>query len=230
MLFNHRIAMLLASGFLGTFVIVRAQIMESDIPMEIRYILHQDLDVWEPPEEIRKNFPYYLSGFDEENRPVWVMEFGKWDVRGALEKGKDWESALDKHIDQWLYRMFNSSGLRATPEEPVNEIIDIHDMDGYNIRQINSPRALAFIIRKMRTVSIAMRFAHSAYAINTNFIAENLLNILKPVLGKDFQKLIVYGTNKNKWLPVLLKSIPKDQLPERYGGSKKFTPVEIFGK
>ena len=32
-------------------------------------ILVLDMETWEAPEDMQKNYPYYLSGFDYENRP-----------------------------------------------------------------------------------------------------------------------------------------------------------------
>ena len=34
-----------------------------------QYLLEGDLDTWEAPKEIAEKYPYYLSGYDEENRP-----------------------------------------------------------------------------------------------------------------------------------------------------------------
>ncbi|CAG7731055.1 unnamed protein product, partial [Allacma fusca] len=44
------------------------------------------LDNWKPPKEILDNFPYYVSGFDVEKRPVFIFEIGKWPIRIV-----DWE-------------------------------------------------------------------------------------------------------------------------------------------
>ncbi|CAG7719317.1 unnamed protein product, partial [Allacma fusca] len=35
----------------------------------------------------------------------------------------------------------------------------------------------------------------SAYFINVNFFAEKILNLVRPVLGKEFAKFEIYGTN-----------------------------------
>ncbi|CAG7824803.1 unnamed protein product, partial [Allacma fusca] len=31
------------------------------------------------PVEMKEQFPYYLSGYDEEGAPIWIMEAGNWD-------------------------------------------------------------------------------------------------------------------------------------------------------
>ena len=46
----------------------------------------------------------------------------------------------------------------------------------------------------------------------------------------DFQyRMESYGTEKDEWMPKLLKKIPKDQLALKYGGVSDFKPVEFHG-
>lgn len=66
------------------------------------------------------------------------------------------------------------------------------------------------------------------FYFTANYVAENLLNLMKPLFGEEFNKMQIYGTNSAKWLPVILKNIPRNQLPEWYGGIKEFKPVEIY--
>ena len=62
-----------------------------------------------------------------------------------------------------------------------------------------------------------------------NAVAGALINILRPVFGKEFEKVVVLGTNSAKWIPQLLRKIPRDQLPEWYGGDKGFKPLRVYG-
>ncbi|CAG7722748.1 unnamed protein product [Allacma fusca] len=213
----------------GLLLNVQCQILPEEVPRELQHLLNWDLDTWKPPEEIRKNFPYYLSGFDEENRPIWVMEFGKWDIRSMLEKGPEWEKALDKHVDQLLWNFYNSSGIRSTHDFPVKEIETLVDAEGYQMRQLTHAPTVAFTIRKLRLIVIAMTFAHKVYFVNTSYIGERFLNIMRPVLGKEFEKFDIYGTNPKQWIPKLLKIIPRDQLPPWYGGKPDFKPLKVYG-
>ncbi|CAG7719313.1 unnamed protein product, partial [Allacma fusca] len=45
------------------------------------------LERWKAPKEITDKFPYYVSGFDFDGRPVFIMEIGKWPIRYIVEKG-----------------------------------------------------------------------------------------------------------------------------------------------
>lgn len=43
-------------------------------------------------------------------------------------------------------------------------------------------------------------------------------------MTEDSRNLIhIYGFDKTQWMPELLKQIPMDQLPVRYGGTKIIT-------
>ncbi|CAG7828207.1 unnamed protein product, partial [Allacma fusca] len=51
-----------------------------------------------------------------------------------------------------------------------------------------------------------------------------LYAVVKPTFHiRSLEQIHVYGTNGDKWKPVLLKLIDKDQLPEAYGGTRKVT-------
>ncbi|CAG7719489.1 unnamed protein product [Allacma fusca] len=210
-------------------LLVNCQIPKEEIPAELQHLFDSDLSSWKPPADIRTNYPYYLSGFDEDNRPIWILEFGKWDIRSALEKGEDVAANLDKHIDTAIWNFLDSTKTRSTSEDPVTEFVVIIDANGYSFHQLNSLQAVSFVIKKLKLITIATRFASEVYAVNVNFVAEKLLTILKPVLGQEFEKFMIFGTNANQWIPRMLKKIPRSQLPEWYGGKANFKPVMVFG-
>jgi hypothetical protein len=195
----------------------------------LQYILESDVDTWEPPIEISANFPYYLSGFDSENRPIWVLEFGKWDIRSLVEKREDLIDDLKKHVDQWLYRMYKSTGTKATPENPVKDLIVILDTEGLDLHQVSSAPALIVLIQHIRKIASCLQFAYVAYVVNASFVAKNLINLVKPLVSRDFARVEVLGTNPSHNRQVLLRNIPSDQLAEWYGGAKDFKPVQVYG-
>ncbi|CAG7639373.1 unnamed protein product [Allacma fusca] len=225
---------LIAFGAFTTLVLpgIQGQIVPNELPVKLQYLVKWDLERWRAPNEIEDNFPYYLSGFDFENRPIWIVEFGKWDIATLLNTGAGddaSEQALSKHIDQGVWRAYNSTGMRATKGKPVKEVICIVDMDGYDRRQINSAKAVAFIIKKMRTIHGALQFAHDTFVLNASVAAHSLLSVLRPILGRGVEKIHLFGTNPDKFKPVLLKHIPNDQIAEGFGGVAGFQPVKKYG-
>ncbi|CAG7716020.1 unnamed protein product [Allacma fusca] len=184
----------------STISFVKAQIPNDEVPAELQFLTTGEYDTWTPPSDIAKNYPYYLSGFDDQNRPIWVLEFGKWDIRAALLKDEEYVKALDMHIDQATWNFFTSTVLRASPDAPNKEFIVLIDAEGYNLAQLNSAKAVSFVVRKLTMITIATRFASSVYAVNVNFAAERLLSLLKPFLGREFEKFIIFGTNSAMYI------------------------------
>ncbi|CAG7716192.1 unnamed protein product [Allacma fusca] len=166
----------------STFVIVQSQ--KPQIPAELQRLYNTDLETWVAPKEFLKDFPYYLSGFDEEDHPIWVLEFGRWDIRTTVERGPKSQAKFDKYVDQAVMIIYNSS----IPDDGINPVIGIVDFEGYNLRQLSSAKTLEYIIQKLRLILIALTNLQSAYFINVNFFAEKILNLVRPVLGKEFAK------------------------------------------
>ncbi|CAG7826569.1 unnamed protein product, partial [Allacma fusca] len=158
-------------------IISLAQVTKEDLPAQLQYILESDLETWEPLPELSKAFPYYLSGFDSENRPIWVVEVGKWDIRTILERGEKWEKLFDKFMDKWLWRVINSTKTKATEDSPVTELDLIIDADGMDYRQLSSPKAVGYALKKLRTLAQALPMAHGMYIVNANFVAKNAINL-----------------------------------------------------
>ena len=111
-------------------------------------ILTPELETWEAPEDMQKGYPYFLSGFDYENRPggiyahdtcvlvcsrsnaimrvklslsVWVVEAGKWDVAKATEQGEERKAIFQKYCYQFAYRVVKSIGEKATEKRPCEK-------------------------------------------------------------------------------------------------------------
>ncbi|CAG7825094.1 unnamed protein product, partial [Allacma fusca] len=100
-----------------------------------------DFETWEAPDYIRKNYPYYLSGFDDENRPIWIIEFGRYNLLKLFEGGDEPLKAFNKYAQQAFYRVLKSVKLRSTLEEPAtgaNFIVDFADFDLLTVSHIPS--------------------------------------------------------------------------------------------
>ncbi|CAG7717056.1 unnamed protein product, partial [Allacma fusca] len=67
-----------------------------------------DLGTWKAPAEIQLNFPYYLSGYDTNNRPIWIFEVGKYPFNTYIKKGPETVQILATYFDQIGYRVMES--------------------------------------------------------------------------------------------------------------------------
>lgn len=73
--------------------------------------------------------------------PVWILELGRWDIKGAIEAGGEVKEMFDKYVDKGIYNILSSVGERDPDnEDDPKEVIGIIDLDGYNFEQLNSIR------------------------------------------------------------------------------------------
>ncbi|CAG7823906.1 unnamed protein product [Allacma fusca] len=142
---------------------------------------------FDAPAEIKSSFPYYLSGYDEDGAPIWLFEFGKWDMRKYAEQGGKLQAGHLKTV-QFILSKFGR----------FEQIV----RDG------------------------AMK---QGCFVNGNALWSTIWNLGSPLLGALANSVEIYGTNKKVWIPKLLKVLPRDQIPEKYGGLPSHEPLKILG-
>ncbi|CAG7819742.1 unnamed protein product [Allacma fusca] len=174
-----------------------------------------ELLAWEAPLDIRTNYPYYLSGFDAENRPIWIAELGKWNLRKVVEAGGETFKNFDKYVQQSRIRITKSRALKSTPGHIVTEAVFLLDLDELKLSQIASVPTVSYILNLARQYrKLLTEHTGVAVVVNANFVAESLVNIVRPVFGAILERTEIYGTNRARWLPHVLRHFPKDQIPE----------------
>ncbi|CAG7733985.1 unnamed protein product [Allacma fusca] len=178
------------------------------------------------PNEIQEAAPYDLAGYDEDGSPIWSIELGKWDMRKYAEKGGEMYDALEIHADKMLLNI-KESGLNSS----TKQLYTIVDVDGFNIRQAGDPKTVQFVLRLILKVEEFGRqmLLKQAWIVNANTLFEGIWRLSGPLLGQKAEAFELYTNNKESWLPKLLKVLPRDQLPEKYGGSPSYKPVKQFG-
>ncbi|CAG7817725.1 unnamed protein product, partial [Allacma fusca] len=92
-------------------------------------------DSWIAPKELQEEFPYYLSGYDYEDQPVWIMEVGKFNLRKYIERGPEGEKNVTTYLFQAVHRVFKSMLDKDTPEREIRGAFIIGDCDGLEIIQ-----------------------------------------------------------------------------------------------
>jgi len=173
---------------------------------------------------------YYLAGHDYESRPVWIAEPGKWDWKRIVEGGDEFVDAFTKYIRQLALRNLQSWRNASIEDETIENCMAVVDMSDLPLAQVLSVDALTFFLRLNYQFKnmIARNFGY-VMAINTNAVAATVINAIRPILGEVFERIEVYGTNKDKWQPELFKRIPRSELPTWYGGDKEYKPLMVYG-
>ena len=111
---------------------------------------------WKPPTVIQNYYPGGFAGYDKEGSPVWVIPFGRADVRGMLNgAGKDdFLNFTIKIVETSLALMRLKT--KETPS-PVTQHVFIFDLDGFSlaVRHLNNSIifALCFFLIQAATHS-----------------------------------------------------------------------------
>ena len=105
------------------------------------------VDNWVAPLEIRKWLPYYITGYDEDGIPIYVMEYGKWRYAQALanknEEGRaQTKKTIAKYLMQVSYRMW-----RDAIANGGQGIAGIMDWAGFTFANFADPDAIQLALR-----------------------------------------------------------------------------------
>ncbi|CAG7823656.1 unnamed protein product, partial [Allacma fusca] len=67
------------------------------------------------------------------------------------------------------------------------------------------------------------------FILNVNFVVDQLTYLMKRLSPRFLGKFEFYGTDKNKFIPQLLRKLPLSALPLPYKPDEKYaTPVEFY--
>ncbi|CAG7784806.1 unnamed protein product [Allacma fusca] len=178
-------------------------------------------------------FPYYISGYDYEDRPVLVMEWGKWDIRTLAEKGGEELENFETSVDQFVELIRTGFFAKKVNESESQEIdvvgiVALLDFDGLSLRQIGTTKSLQLLVRNFAKLERCHgQFAYG-FIVNSNPLAHQVIQLAKPFMAKFLERIEVFGSNSRKFIPELLKKIPRSQVHDAYGGTKGFRPVAVY--
>ncbi|CAG7830819.1 unnamed protein product [Allacma fusca] len=173
----------------------------------------QSFGEYEVPFNMSSRYYYYLTGYDFDAQPVWIIEIGRWDMVDAIKRGQVKE--LDLYFKQFAYRALREIRKQSTPERPITQDVLILDFANLRLDIVTDVKSLTYALGAIRDATyIIKNFTAEVIIINANFAAETLIRQVGPILGAFFEHITVYGNNKDKWIPRLRRKIPSKFLPE----------------
>ncbi|CAG7829102.1 unnamed protein product, partial [Allacma fusca] len=92
------------------------------------------LENYKAPDGIPKRYVYYLAGYDHEDRPIWIIEGGKWNVMEGVLKGQNKE--IEIYFMQMVQRFRDSLSDRSTADNPVTQLVFLLDFADFDFAQI----------------------------------------------------------------------------------------------
>jgi len=180
---------------------------------------------WNPPEVLRKFYPGGLSGWDRSGCPVWIIPFGRADLKGLLSSvsKQDFIDYTLRIVETSLALMRESSRKHGAP---VYQHTFIFDMSGFTFKDATHTPTLE-VVQQLITIYEGNypETLKAAYVINTPKVFQLVFSILqKTVNQRTLQKIKVFGYDN--WKQELLLHISPENLPELWGG-KKSLPLQV---
>ncbi|ODN04853.1 SEC14-like protein 4 [Orchesella cincta] len=181
--------------------------------------------------ELCEKFPYNLDGFDREGRPVLTMPFGSWDVRSFIEANGPDKFVL--YLNQMLenvsaaikrctFTKEKEISLNENEDQPCVQFVIVSDMTGYSFRQLANMKAVQSILQMVSTYEAYYPETMGAcIVINAPTVFSVLFGMMKPLMsGRTVEKIKIFSSNKDQWLPAVLEVVDPSEIREQFGGVK----------
>ncbi|CAG7836322.1 unnamed protein product [Allacma fusca] len=190
---------------------------------------------FKPPAFLQDRFPYYLAGYDYEDRPVWVAEWGKYKVDDLVDRVFELFPIFESMSIQGAINVAKSFVDRdkQRPGKDIRQYVGIVDCEGFDVslayKVLARPELIDFGIKLAELyLDIGDATVAQMILINANYAAKLFVDLSRPVVGSLIDRLVVLGTNKYKWKGELRRYLPEETIPTWYGGSKDFKPLAVF--
>ncbi|CAL8069642.1 unnamed protein product [Orchesella dallaii] len=187
---------------------------------------------WIPSVYLTDTYSAKFCGYDTSGSPIVLFTFGLWDLRPALARGE--KENVRRYKDQSLertmklmklyenQRQYHKNMLSNFPEK-VTQFNCICDWTGFSLRYIMSKEVVEIILEAARSFEANYpETLKAAYNINCPKVFDVLFKLVKPFLSeRTLSKIFIYDSNEAKWKHDMLKTLPADQIPVRYGGTRE---------
>jgi len=178
-------------------------------------------ETYKPNEELIKLYPYELSGVDKDNCPVVIHEHQKHNPKKIIDKfGKE---LIVRHAHWEAEKLMKLMREKSTLERPVQQSVAIIDAKKFTFKQMTSPGAMDLALDGLkRSQNHYPDTLKLLVVVNAPKVAKLAYKIAKTVVSeRELAKVKIFPKMNNKVKKFLLERIEADQLPEKYGGTKK---------
>lgn len=186
----------------------------------------KDFEYTEKP-LVAKMYPQYYHKIDNEGRPVYYEELGKVYLPDMLKI-----TTQDRMLRNlvWEYEAFVEHRLPACSRQKghlIETSCTIFDLNGISISSAYQVVGYVKEASKIGQDYYPERMG-KFYCINSPFGFSTAFNLFKPFLDPvTVSKIFILGSSYKKHL---LKQIPSENLPKKYGGSSDISDEELYLK
>ncbi|CAG7830067.1 unnamed protein product [Allacma fusca] len=189
---------------LALIFVVKSEEMKAHDKNQGRNI--QDLQNWTAPENFKAKFPYYLSGYDYENRAIIVMEWGKWYTRLIAQTGgeelRNLEKMQDQFVEQLRTSFFRKPLNGSEPSSSDDEFVMIMDMNHYELLQLGSLKNIQYLMKYFAKFDACFEKFSYGFMINVSAVAEQFVRIYNAFManimeGYESSNQLLFTVEKN---------------------------------
>ncbi|XP_029732332.1 SEC14-like protein 2 [Aedes albopictus] len=180
-----------------------------------------EIDKWPTPQILIDLAPHGVSGFDREGSPIIIIPFAGFDIWGLLHtvSRADIVRMTLQALERYMKLAYEQSQKMNNPN--CRQFVVIFDMENFNLKQYVWRPASEVVISLIKMYEANYpEILKCCYIINAPKVFAFAYNMVKKFLGEyTIDKIKIYKSDRNKWLPAILDRCPASQIPKYFGGT-----------
>jgi len=200
------------------------KMLRASLEWRAQYRINTLLQDFTSPEVFKKYFAAGFTGVDKAHNPLWVVRYGRIDMKGILQ------SAKKKDYFYHVYSLVESSVKFAKdyqekldlPSSVITQSTIIFDLEDFAMRHITYKPVMDSAIQVIQFYEANYpEFLRRVFIVNAPKIFNIAFAMIKPFLNEaTAQKIkILSGNDASQWKKSILEEVDADQLPVHYGGT-----------
>lgn len=181
-----------------------------------------EIDKWPTPQILIDLAPHGVSGFDREGSPIIIIPFAGFDIWGLLHtvSRADIVRMTLQALERYMKLAYEQS--QKMNNNNCRQFVVIFDMENFNLKQYVWRPASEVVISLIKMYEANYpEILKCCYIINAPKVFAFAYNMVKKFLGEyTIDKIKIYKSDQNKWLPAILDRCPASQIPKYFGGSQ----------
>jgi len=207
------------------FDVDRAEkMLRASLEWRRQYKIDTLLQDFESPEVFQKYFAAGFVGVDKAHNPLWVVRYGKIDMKGILHsaKKKDYLYHVYTLVETSIEASKQYKKKHNLPSSFMPQSTIIFDMEDFAMRHITYKPAMDAAVQIIQFYEANYpEYLRRVFVINAPRVFNLAFAIVRPFLNEATANKIriIAGSEASQWAKVMLNEIDADQLPAHYGGS-----------
>lgn len=166
---------------------------------------------WRPTKCVAEDTTFEFTGVDIEGRPVFWLPMGRWNARGWVEKGYKEDIAKLRYyiLETIMYQIGQSK---------ADQCVVIFGVEGLTYWKVAHVETMQIMMDSFKDLAqYYPEIIKSMFVVNTPWYFPYVMTFVKPLLSaRTAKKVQIFNSDRKKWLPTLLETIPESSIPKEY--------------